>query len=85
MLDMGYPLHLVQLLVKLYHKECAKTRVAGVTSDWFQVKELQRCFLSPYFFYLFNILAEAALTEALDGFNGGIAIGGRMLSNLRMI
>ena len=40
----------------------------------------QGCVLSPY---LFNIVAEMAMREALEGYNGGIAIGGRMISNLR--
>ena len=36
--------------------------------------------LSPY---LFNILAEMVMRETLDGFQGGLQIGGRMITNLR--
>jgi len=36
--------------------------------------------LSPY---LFNILAEMVMRETLDGFQGGLKIGGRMITNLR--
>jgi len=41
----------------------------------------QGCVLSPY---LFNILAEmVVMRETLDGFQGGLQIGGRMITNLR--
>jgi len=40
----------------------------------------QGCVLSPY---LFNILAEMVMRETLDGFQGGLQIGGRMITNLR--
>ena len=33
--------------------------------------------------YLFNILAETVMRETLDGFQGGLQIGGRMTTNLR--
>ena len=38
------------------------------------------CVLSPY---LFNILAEMVTRVTLDGIQGGIQIGGRLLANLR--
>jgi len=40
----------------------------------------QGCVLSPY---LFNILAEMVMRESLDGFQGGLQVGGRMITNLR--
>ena len=40
----------------------------------------QGCVLSPY---LFNIVAEMAMREALHGFSGGFSIGGRKSTNLR--
>ena len=60
MMDMGYPLHLIDLLTKLYKKQVAMVKVAGTLSEWFRVKKgvLQRCVLSPY---LFNILAEMVM------------------------
>ena len=83
LLDMGHPPHppLVQLLVKQYQKQRAKIKVVGVTSDWFEVQKgvRQGYILSPN---LFNILAEMAMRKALDYFEGRIATGGRMLSNL---
>ena len=81
MMDMGYPLHLNDLLAKLYRKQLAKVKVAGTLSEWFRVKKgvRQGCVLSPY---LFNILVEMVMRETLDGFQGGLQIGGRMITNL---
>lgn len=82
MLDMGYPPHIVQLLANLYRKQKAAVKVAQVVSEWFQVRKgvRQGCVLSPY---LFNIVAEMAMRAALDGFKGGLKLGGRVLTNLR--
>jgi len=62
--DMGYPLHLIDLLAKLYRKQLTKVKVAGTLSEWFRVKKgvRQGCVLSPY---LFNILAEMVMRETL--------------------
>jgi len=81
MVDMGYPLHLTDLLAKLYRKQLAKVKVAGTLLEWFRVKKgvRQNCVLSPY---LFNILAEMVMRETLDGFQGGLQIGGRMITNI---
>jgi len=68
-MDMGCPLHLIDLLAKLYRKQLAKVKVAGTLSEWFRVKKgvRQGCVLFPY---LFNILAEMVMRETLDGFQG---------------
>jgi len=73
---------LIDLLAKLYRKQLAKVKVAGTLSEWFRVKKgvRQGCVLSPY---LSNILAEMVMRETLDGFQGGLQIGGRMITNLR--
>jgi len=34
MMDIGYPLHLIDLLAKLYKKQLAKVKVAGTLSEW---------------------------------------------------
>ena len=62
---MGYPLHLIDLLAKLYRKQLAKVKVAGTLSEWFPVQKGvgQGCVLS---LYLFNILAEMVIRETLD-------------------
>jgi len=39
MMDMGYPLHLIYLLAKLYRKQLAKVQIAGTLSKWFHVKK----------------------------------------------
>jgi len=82
MMDIGYPLHLIDSLAKLYRKQLAKVKVAGALSQWFPVKKRVRqgCVLSPY---LFNILAEMVMRETLGGFQDGLQIGGRMITNRR--
>ena len=49
MMDMGYPLHLIDLLAKLYRKQLAKIKVAGLLSEWYPVKKgvRQGCAVSP--------------------------------------
>ena len=39
MMDPGYPLHLIDLLAKLYRKQPTKEKVAGTLSQWFRVKK----------------------------------------------
>ena len=39
MMDMGYPLHLIDMLAKLYRKQLAKVKVAVTLSEWFRVKK----------------------------------------------
>jgi len=46
MMDMGYPLHLIDLPAKLYRKQLAKVKVAGTLSEWFRVKSPIR--LNPF-------------------------------------
>ena len=67
MMDMGYPLHLIDFLAKLYRKQLAKIKAAETLSEWFPIKNevRQGCVLSPY---LFNILAEMVMRQTLDGF-----------------
>jgi len=38
-MDMGYPLHVIDLLAKLYRKQLAEVKVAGTLSEWFRVKK----------------------------------------------
>ena len=82
MIEMGFPGHIIDLIAKLYKKQRAKVKVAGTVSAEFRVKRgvRQGCVLSPS---LFNILAERVMREALEGYEGGVHIGGRWLTNLR--
>ena len=68
--------------IKLYRKQLAKVNVARTLSEWFCVKKgvRQGCVLLPY---LFNILAEMMIRETLDVLQGGLQIGGRIVTNLR--
>jgi len=40
MMDMGYCLHLIDLLAKLYRKQLAKVKVVETISEWFSVKKM---------------------------------------------
>src|SRR6218665_2251744 len=82
MTEMGYPVHIIIILTKLYGKQQARVRVAGGLSNEFRVKKgvRQECVISPY---LFNIMAEVVMREVIDGWEGGVHIGGRRLTNLR--
>jgi len=57
-------------------------KVAGTLSEWFCIKKGVRtgCNVSPC---LFNILAEALMRKALDGYNTGFRFGGKIINNLR--
>ena len=76
MMDMGYPLHLIDLLAKLYSKQLAKVKVTGTLSEWFSVKERSPTSLCPFSILVQHpILAEIVIRETLNGFQGGLQIG----------
>jgi len=39
MMDNGYPMHLIDLLAKLYWKQHAKVKVTGTLSQWFVLRK----------------------------------------------
>ena len=43
MMNMGYPLHLIDLLAKLYRKQLAKVKVTGTLSEWFPWSPTRLC------------------------------------------
>jgi len=54
------------------------------TLKWFHMRNAvsQACVLLPY---LFNILLEMVMREALEGYRGGLHTGGGIVSNLRYV
>jgi hypothetical protein len=82
LIEMGVPRHLVNLIRQLYRENTAAVRVNGLlTSELHTQKGVrQGCILSPI---LFNIYGEYIMRRALDGWDGGVKVGGRIISNLR--
>ena len=78
----GIPEDLVLLLEDLYSKSASAVRVDGELTDWFSVTVgvRQGCNLSPY---LFNLLLEAMMKEALKNLEAGVTVSGQVISNLR--
>ena len=79
---MGVPVHLIVLLQNLYTKQEATIRTEFGETDTINIGKgvRQGCILSPL---LFNIYAENIMREALEDWDGGISIGGRMITNMR--
>jgi len=78
----GISQDLVLLLEDLYSKSVSAVRVDGELTEWFSVTVgvRQGCNLSPY---LFNLILEAMMKEALKNLDVGVAISGQVTSNLR--
>ena len=73
---------ITQTIQKLYSRATSAVFMQGTTGNWFHtsVGVRQGCLLSPT---LFNILLERIMTDALEGHEGTISIGGRVITNLR--
>ena len=69
--NFGIPENLIQLLEDLYRKTVSAVRIDGELTEWFKVTVgvRQGCNLSPY---LFNLILEAMMMEALKNGNGEI-------------
>ena len=80
--DMGVPIHLVVLLRNLYANQKATVRTEFGETEQFDIGKgvRQGCILSPL---LFNIYAENIMRDVLDKWEGGVGIGGRLITNLR--
>ena len=79
---MGVPVHLIVLLKRLYTNQEATIRTEFGETDIIDIGKgvRQGCILSPL---LFNIYADNIMREALEEWESGISIGGRMVTNLR--
>ena len=73
---------IVNAIEALYESLKSAVLLGDEISDWFctHVGVRQGCLLSPT---IFNIYLEYIMTEALDGFEGSVSIGGRTVTNLR--
>ena len=76
MKNLGFPIHIIQLIKALYDQQKAAVRTSYGLTNWFEIEQGVRegCIISPH---LFNIYVEDIMRNALDGFEGSIAVGGR--------
>ena len=70
------------LIEELYNQATSSVYLEGAFGEWFRTTEgvRQGCLLSPT---LFNIFLERIMTDALEGHECSVSIGGRTVSNLR--
>ena len=78
--NIGEPEHIIILLNNFYNS-CRKVKINN-TSKSFSPKcgVRQGCILSPI---LFNIYGEYIMRKVLQGWRGGVTIGGKRINNLR--
>ena len=72
---LGFPAHLLNLIMHLHKRQKAKVKTVGVVSAVMKGVR-QGCMLSSH---LFNIPLDALMTETL-GCTGGLRIGGRTVT-----
>ena len=75
-------INLITVIQKLYEKATSAVCFNNSIGDWFKtlVGVRQGCLLSPF---LFSILLERIMTDALEDHAGTVSIGGRTITNLR--
>ena len=81
MKELGFPLHLINLIKALYENGKSRVRWGRNKSEQFAPRRgtRQGCPILPE---LFNLMAELLMRLALEGYTGGVSIGGRRLTNL---
>ena len=81
-MDMGVPVQLIVLLRRLYTNHEATVRTEFGETDNIDIGKgvRQGCILPPL---LFTIYAENIMREALEEWESGISVGGRMVTKLR--
>jgi len=79
---LGFSEQVIALIKNLYDNGTSRVRINGRRSLPFEprIGTRQGCPLSPY---LFNIFAEVMMRIVLEGFTGGMRIGGIRVTNLR--
>ena len=82
MKNMGFPIHIIQLLKPLYDQQKAAVRTSYGLTECFDIEQgvRQGCTISPH---LFNIYAEDIMRNALEDFEGSITVVGCTVTNLR--
>ena len=82
MAEMGFKKHLIDLIRNLYMSQKATVRTMHGITDAFEIGQgvRQGCILSPH---IFNIYAEHVMRKALEHHPTGLAVGGRLVNNLR--
>src|SRR6478609_2863914 len=82
MRNLGFAEKLLKILENMYEGTYSAVRSSGGLSEWFEtiVEVKQGCILSPF---LFNIILEAIMSQALRDGKEGAVIGGYLISNLR--
>ena len=82
MTQMGFPMHMIDPIKKLYENQETTVRTNCGDTDWFEIGRgvRQGCITSPN---LYNIYAEDIMREVLQNYEGGVKIGGVRYSNLR--
>ncbi len=79
---MNFPVHIVNLLKKLYDQQEACVRTAYGNIEWFRILKAVRqgCGLSPP---LLNLYTEVIMRKVLENYTHGISVGGQTIRDLR--
>ena len=82
MRQMGFPMHIVDLMCSLYKEQESAVRTSYGDTNWFRIERgvRQGCVMSPT---LYNIYSEEIMREIFLDYEGGVKVGGRQITNLR--
>ena len=80
--QMGFPVHIIQLIANLYKEQESVVRTSNGDTEGFKIERgvRQGCVISPG---LYNIYSEHIMRCVLEEHHVGITIGGRRQTNLR--
>ena len=82
MAQIGFPVHIIQLVANLYNEQESVVRTTNGDTEWFNIERgvRQGCVISPG---LYNIYSGHIMRCVLEEHHDGITIGGRRETNLR--